>query len=152
MALLDRVHDVGRVITSMGNKVDFFCKEGQRLKEGGDPEAVAVAEGQLSEAQTLVENLQAKLDEAIRRWESIEKGFGKTREELANLRRQLANSQEKLAGSRGRLNDFETLARLQARHPRLEIKEDPFVLLIKDVDVPMTNEQPFDDSLPPPEE
>ncbi|RRT54657.1 hypothetical protein B296_00045308 [Ensete ventricosum] len=147
MTLLDRVHDVGRVITSMGNKVDFFCKEGQRLKEGGDPEAVAVAEGQLSEAQTLVENLQAKLDEAIRRWESIEKGFGKTREELADLRRQLANSQEKLVESRGR-----PLARLQARHPRLEIEEDPFVLLLKDVGVPMADEQSFNDSLPPLEE
>ncbi|RWW06455.1 hypothetical protein GW17_00030213, partial [Ensete ventricosum] len=35
--LLDRVHDVGRVITSLDNKVDFLCKEVQRLKEVGDP-------------------------------------------------------------------------------------------------------------------
>ncbi|RWV97452.1 hypothetical protein GW17_00039753 [Ensete ventricosum] len=44
------------------------------------------------------------------------------------------------------------LARLQARHPGVEIELDPFVTLPEDVDVPTANEQPFDDSLPPPEE
>ncbi|RWW54802.1 hypothetical protein BHE74_00038592, partial [Ensete ventricosum] len=44
------------------------------------------------------------------------------------------------------------LARLQARHPGVEIELDPFVTLPEDVDVPMADEQPFDDSLPPPEE
>ncbi|RZS12111.1 hypothetical protein BHM03_00043504 [Ensete ventricosum] len=44
------------------------------------------------------------------------------------------------------------LARLRARHPRLEIKEDPFMLLPEDADVPMADEQPFDDSLLLPEE
>ncbi|RWW60548.1 hypothetical protein BHE74_00032451 [Ensete ventricosum] len=44
------------------------------------------------------------------------------------------------------------LARLQARHPGVEIKLDPFVTLPEDVDVPMVDEQPFDDSLSPPEE
>ncbi|RZR86871.1 hypothetical protein BHM03_00014157 [Ensete ventricosum] len=44
------------------------------------------------------------------------------------------------------------LARLQARHPRVEIELDPFVSLPEDDDVPMADEQPFDGSLPPPEE
>ncbi|RWV86308.1 hypothetical protein GW17_00051814, partial [Ensete ventricosum] len=44
------------------------------------------------------------------------------------------------------------LARLQARHPGVEIELDPFVTLPEDADVPMADEQPFDDSLPPPEE
>ncbi|RRT64751.1 hypothetical protein B296_00011701 [Ensete ventricosum] len=44
------------------------------------------------------------------------------------------------------------LARLQARHPGVEIELDPFVTLPKDADVPMADEQPFNDSLPPPEE
>ncbi|RWW70174.1 hypothetical protein BHE74_00022161 [Ensete ventricosum] len=55
MALFDRVHDIGRVITSVDNKVDLLRREVQRLKEGGDPEAVAAAEGQASEAQSLKE-------------------------------------------------------------------------------------------------
>ncbi|RRT34087.1 hypothetical protein B296_00056203 [Ensete ventricosum] len=40
------------------------------------------------------------------------------------------------------------LARLRARHPGVEIEEDPFALLPEDVDVPMADEQPFDDSPP----
>ncbi|RRT82084.1 hypothetical protein B296_00013901, partial [Ensete ventricosum] len=44
------------------------------------------------------------------------------------------------------------LARLQARHPEVEIELDPFVTLPEDVDVPMADEQPFDNSLSPPEE
>ncbi|RWW41094.1 hypothetical protein BHE74_00053441 [Ensete ventricosum] len=44
------------------------------------------------------------------------------------------------------------LARLQARHPGVEIELDPLVTLPEDADVPMTDEQPFDNSLPPLEE
>ncbi|RRT56832.1 hypothetical protein B296_00036423, partial [Ensete ventricosum] len=44
------------------------------------------------------------------------------------------------------------LARLEARHPGVEIELDPFVTLPEDADIPMVDEQPFDDSLPPPEE
>ncbi|RRT73896.1 hypothetical protein B296_00025763, partial [Ensete ventricosum] len=44
------------------------------------------------------------------------------------------------------------LARLQARHPRVEIELDPFVSLPKDADVQMVDKQPFDDSLSLPEE
>ncbi|RZR81684.1 hypothetical protein BHM03_00007966 [Ensete ventricosum] len=44
------------------------------------------------------------------------------------------------------------LARLQAQHSKLEIEEDPFALLPKDVGMSMADEQPFDDSFLPPEE
>ncbi|RWV78620.1 hypothetical protein GW17_00060380, partial [Ensete ventricosum] len=43
------------------------------------------------------------------------------------------------------------LAQLQARHPAVEIELDPFVTLPEDADVTMADEQPFDDSLLPPE-
>ncbi|RWW77844.1 hypothetical protein BHE74_00013958 [Ensete ventricosum] len=59
------------------------------------------------------------------------------------------NSRKRIdVGSRWR----RTLARLQAQHPRVEIEEDPFALLPKDVGVLMADEQPSDDSLPPPKE
>ncbi|RZS25827.1 hypothetical protein BHM03_00059078 [Ensete ventricosum] len=44
------------------------------------------------------------------------------------------------------------LTRLQAWHPGVEIELDPFITLPEDADVTMVNEQPFDDSLPSPEE
>ncbi|RWV80518.1 hypothetical protein GW17_00058205 [Ensete ventricosum] len=50
------------------------------------------------------------------------------------------------------LMDEAAKAMVLARHPGVEIEEDPFALLPKDVDVLMADEQPSDDSLPPPEE
>ncbi|RRT51105.1 hypothetical protein B296_00023981 [Ensete ventricosum] len=44
------------------------------------------------------------------------------------------------------------LTRLQAWHPGVEIELDPFITLPEDADVTMVDEQPFDDSLPSPEE
>ncbi|RRT33197.1 hypothetical protein B296_00058346 [Ensete ventricosum] len=43
------------------------------------------------------------------------------------------------------------LTRLQAQHPGVEIELDPFVTLPEDADVTVADEQPFDDSLPPPD-
>ncbi|RWV96089.1 hypothetical protein GW17_00041227 [Ensete ventricosum] len=40
------------------------------------------------------------------------------------------------------------LARLWARHPGVEIEEDLFTLLPEDADVPIAEEQPFNDSPP----
>ncbi|RWW84731.1 hypothetical protein BHE74_00006650, partial [Ensete ventricosum] len=42
--LFDRVHNAGRVITSLDIKVDLLRKEVQRLKEDGDPNALAASE------------------------------------------------------------------------------------------------------------
>ncbi|RRT46600.1 hypothetical protein B296_00048683 [Ensete ventricosum] len=39
-----------------------------------------------------------------------------------------------------------------ARHPGVEIELDPFASLPEDDDMPMADEQPFNDSLPLPEE
>ncbi|RZR70467.1 hypothetical protein BHM03_00000075 [Ensete ventricosum] len=100
VALFDRVHDAGRVITSMDNRVDLLRKEVQRLKEGGDPDAVAAVEARASEAQSLADNLQTELEEANRRRESVEAELGEARGLLADLRRQLADSQGKLVESR----------------------------------------------------
>ncbi|RRT57940.1 hypothetical protein B296_00041315 [Ensete ventricosum] len=74
-------------ITSMDNKVDLLRKEVQRLKEGGDPDAVATVEARASDAQSLADNLQIELDEASRHRESVEMELGEAQEKLANLRR-----------------------------------------------------------------
>ncbi|RRT77101.1 hypothetical protein B296_00010790 [Ensete ventricosum] len=71
MALIDRVHDAGQVITTLDNKLDVLRKEVQRLKDGGDPDAVAAVEQRASKAQSLVDNLKIELEEATRRRESL---------------------------------------------------------------------------------
>ncbi|RWW52595.1 hypothetical protein BHE74_00040974 [Ensete ventricosum] len=179
--LIDWVHDVGRVVTSMDNRVDLLRKEVQRLKEGGDPNAVAVVEAQASEAQSLADNLQIELDEASRHRESMEM------DQLQNARTQVRQMEtELLELSRSKdalrvdlprqaIEDYKktpgfemglvqmgqvyfeygyqlALVRLRAQHPELEIEQDPFALLPEDADIPMADEQPFNDSPPPPEE
>ncbi|RRT52211.1 hypothetical protein B296_00031051 [Ensete ventricosum] len=125
-ALFNRVHDASRVITSMDNRVDLLRKEVQRLKEGGDPDAVAAAEAQASEAQSLADNLQTELDKANQRQESVEAELGEAQGLLANLWRQLADSQGKLVESYGRLDDSESQlrnARTQVRQMEIELLE-----------------------------
>ncbi|RWW84909.1 hypothetical protein BHE74_00006464 [Ensete ventricosum] len=51
--LFNRVHDAGRVITSLDNKVDLLRKEVQRLKEGGYLDAVAAVEARALKAKSL---------------------------------------------------------------------------------------------------
>ncbi|RZS08460.1 hypothetical protein BHM03_00039443 [Ensete ventricosum] len=86
MALLDQVHDAGRVITALDNKSDVLHKEVQRLKEGSDPDAVAVTNRRASKAQSLAENLQVELEEATQQRESLERELGETRNALSDSR------------------------------------------------------------------
>lgn len=44
MALIDRVQDVGRIISSLGDKITELHGQIEKLKVGMTPEAIAVAE------------------------------------------------------------------------------------------------------------
>ncbi|RZS22188.1 hypothetical protein BHM03_00054945, partial [Ensete ventricosum] len=125
--------------------------------EGGNSDAVATVEVRATEVQSLAEHLRVELDEANIRQASVEANLEVARVGLASLERQLADLRERLGDSEMGRVSLEyghqlALARLQARHPGVEIELDPFVTLPKDADVPMADEQPFNDSLPPPEE
>ncbi|RWV93652.1 hypothetical protein GW17_00043878 [Ensete ventricosum] len=124
MALLDRVHDAGRVITLIDNKSDLLRKEVQKLKEGGNPEAVAAAERRATEAQALIENLQAELEEATRQWESMEE-LSRARVKLVDLQKQLSDAQGQLIEVLERLEDSED----QLRNSRTKVQEMEIELL-----------------------
>ncbi|RWW41127.1 hypothetical protein BHE74_00053406, partial [Ensete ventricosum] len=49
MALLDRVHDVGRLVTHMGNQASLLEAEIEKLKTEGDPEQLAAARQHVDE-------------------------------------------------------------------------------------------------------
>ncbi|RWW65929.1 hypothetical protein BHE74_00026734 [Ensete ventricosum] len=66
MTLIDWVHDAGRVITSLDDKVEVLRKEVQRLKDGGDPDVVAMAKRRASKAQSLADHFKIELEEATR--------------------------------------------------------------------------------------
>ncbi|RWV98283.1 hypothetical protein GW17_00038878 [Ensete ventricosum] len=82
MALIDWVHDAGRVITPLRNKSYVLRKEVQKLKAGGDPDVVATAEQRASKAQSLANHLKTELEEATRQWESLDKELSETQETL----------------------------------------------------------------------
>ncbi|RRT75164.1 hypothetical protein B296_00006337 [Ensete ventricosum] len=125
-ALFDRVHDAGRVITSLDGKVTLLRQELQDLKEGGNPDALLdLALSKKALREDLPKRVVKKYKESL----GFEMGIMRIGRVSLEFGYQLA------------------LALLQARHPRVEIELDPFVTLPVDAD-----ERPFDDSLPPPEE
>ncbi|RWW74979.1 hypothetical protein BHE74_00017024 [Ensete ventricosum] len=161
MALIDRVHDVDRVITSLGEKMDGLRKEVQRLKDRSNPDAVVATEQRASEAQSLADHLKAKLEEATQRWESLEKELGEIWKILSDSWDQLSEAKKQLFDSMGLVRMGRVsmeygyqlaLARFRARYLDFGVEEDPFKELPEDTIVPIVTEQPFDDSPPPPEE
>ncbi|RZS08471.1 hypothetical protein BHM03_00039455 [Ensete ventricosum] len=89
MVLFDRVHDVGRVITSLDGKVTLLRQELQDLKE-----ALVEANGR----RALVE---ADLEVARAESTSIER-------QLADLRERLDDSEGQLRGARAQVHQMET--------------------------------------------
>ncbi|RWW26780.1 hypothetical protein GW17_00008821 [Ensete ventricosum] len=67
MALADRVHDVGWIISTMDNKIEGLKKEIVDLRAGLGPKAIAAAKQRAAEAQALIDDLKVELEEANRR-------------------------------------------------------------------------------------
>ncbi|RRT76979.1 hypothetical protein B296_00029360 [Ensete ventricosum] len=67
MALADRVHDVGWIISTMDNKIEGLKKEIVDLRAGLGPKAIVAAKQRAAEAQALVDDLKVELEEANRR-------------------------------------------------------------------------------------
>ncbi|RWW35668.1 hypothetical protein BHE74_00059375 [Ensete ventricosum] len=73
MALFDRVHDAGRLITFMDYRIKQLQEELDALKSDGGPEAVAKAEEGASELQEELEKTRRERDEALLRRKASEK-------------------------------------------------------------------------------
>ncbi|RRT67751.1 hypothetical protein B296_00028005 [Ensete ventricosum] len=67
-------------------------KEIQRLKDGGDPNALGADEQQAIEAQSLADHLKVELEETTRQWESLKKELSKTQDTVSNLHDQLVEA------------------------------------------------------------
>ncbi|RZS13567.1 hypothetical protein BHM03_00045168 [Ensete ventricosum] len=67
MALFDRVHDAGRLITFMDYRISHLQQELDALKSRGGPEAVAKAEERASELEQELEKTKRERDEALQR-------------------------------------------------------------------------------------
>ncbi|RZS27648.1 hypothetical protein BHM03_00061154, partial [Ensete ventricosum] len=124
---------------------------------------------ELDEANDRRASVEADLEKARSKSASLERQLADLRERLGDSEGQLRNLPKRVIEKYKEPPGFEmglvrmgrvsleygyqlALARLQARHPGVEIELDPLVTLPEDADVPMTDEQPFDNSLPPLEE
>ncbi|RWV81422.1 hypothetical protein GW17_00057161 [Ensete ventricosum] len=109
MALFDRVHDAGRLITFMDYRISQLQQELDALKSGQGPEAVAKAEERASELQQELEKTKSERDEALLRCEASEKELNEVRSNLAEVQQLL-----KEARVRARKMDNELLQAVKA--------------------------------------
>ncbi|RWW38099.1 hypothetical protein BHE74_00056698, partial [Ensete ventricosum] len=89
MALVDRVHDAGRLITFMDYRVKQLQEELDALKSRGGPEAVAEAKERASRLREELEKIKGEKVEELLRREASEK-------ELQAIRGHLGDAQQLL--------------------------------------------------------
>ncbi|RWW47932.1 hypothetical protein BHE74_00046043 [Ensete ventricosum] len=93
MALLDRVHDVGHLVTLMGNRASHLEVKITKLKSEADPDQLTVARQQMAELQADNTKLKLELEELARRLEQTNKELNELREDLEESQR-LINEQK----------------------------------------------------------
>ncbi|RRT45323.1 hypothetical protein B296_00035612 [Ensete ventricosum] len=86
MALFDRVHDAGRLITFMDYRIKHMQEELDALKSDRGPEAVAKAEERASELQEELEKTRQERDKALLRCEASEKELHEVQQLLKEAR------------------------------------------------------------------
>ncbi|KAJ8470140.1 hypothetical protein OPV22_024483 [Ensete ventricosum] len=117
MALVDRVHDAGRLITFMDYRVKQLQEELDALKSRGGPEAVAEAEEHASRLREELEKIKGEKAKELLRREASEK-------ELQAIWGHLGNTQQLLkeARTRARRMDDELLQAMKdLEHARADL-------------------------------
>ncbi|RZR94468.1 hypothetical protein BHM03_00023157 [Ensete ventricosum] len=169
MALLDRVHDAGRLVTIMGNQASLLEAEIDKLKTEGDPERLATARQQankeLNELREGLAESQCSIKEQKADRRKADDKLLRLMRENETLKPELPNKSvadyKQSAGFEWGLRrmgqiSYEygyrvALARFQAWYPDLEVDNDPFTEKPEDSSMPMETRQEFDDSIPPEE-
>ncbi|RWW53362.1 hypothetical protein BHE74_00040157 [Ensete ventricosum] len=123
MVLLDRVHDVDRLVTIISNRASHVEAYIEKLKFEGDLEQLTAACQRVVELQA--DNAKIILQAVDRVW------MGATSDGSGVLEHRYRVA----------------LARFQARYPDLEVASDPFTEKPEDSLVPMETRQEFDNSV-----
>ncbi|XP_018675334.2 uncharacterized protein LOC108951563 [Musa acuminata AAA Group] len=191
-ALMDRVHDAGRVIGGLVNRNVELHRQVEEVRAGAGPEAVAAVEKRAAEFEAEAARLRSELEAAKKANEELQKTIRVERIELRLLKTEASALSKKLeeakAETRAALEALAKEARLRpakdkelleaykksegfelgltrtgrvsfeygyrvatsrfrARHPGLEVEEDPFAPHPEDLGVDMPEDVPFDDRL-----
>ncbi|RWW35534.1 hypothetical protein BHE74_00059531 [Ensete ventricosum] len=89
IALLDRVHDSGRLVTHMGNQASLLKAELEKLRSKRNPEQLALARQRVDELEADNAKMKSELDESRGRLDEADKELNKLREGLVESQRQL---------------------------------------------------------------
>ncbi|RZR94181.1 hypothetical protein BHM03_00022834 [Ensete ventricosum] len=171
MALLDRVHDSGRLVTHMGNRASLLEAELEKLRSKRDPKQLARAKQRVGELEADNSKLKSGLDELSSRLDEADKELNELCEGLAKSQqneslkaelpsKSVANYKQSVEFGWGlrRMGQVSyeygywvALARFQAQYLDLEVDNDPFTEQPEDDLMLMETRQEFDDSIPPEE-
>ncbi|RRT31969.1 hypothetical protein B296_00048846 [Ensete ventricosum] len=152
MALFDRVHDAGRLITFMDYQIKQLLEELDTMKSNGGPEAVAKAEERASELQEELEKTKRERGEELLRREALESARAELpKQSIVHYKESLGFKEGlKMMGRVTYEYGYRVaLANFHVRHPYAEVEEDPFTIHPEDDIVPMERHQAFDDSIQP---
>ncbi|RRT80383.1 hypothetical protein B296_00009415 [Ensete ventricosum] len=163
MALLDRVHEAGRLVTLMGNRASHLEAEVAKLKLEGDPEQLTAKE--LNEFREGLAKSQRQVREQKVHHRKADDELLRLLRENETLKTELpsksiANNKQSVGFKWGlqRMRQvfyeygyWVALARFHDRYPDLEVDNDPFTEKPEDNLVPMETRQEFDVSIPPEE-
>ncbi|RRT84037.1 hypothetical protein B296_00016040 [Ensete ventricosum] len=165
MALFDRVHDVGRLITFMDYRITSLQEEIDASKSRGGLKAVVAAEERATELEKELEETKRERDEVLQRLEISDKELNEAQGDLSKAQRQLKEarvraqraddellkSMKELESARVKLpkraiDDYKGSAGFKEYLKRMEVEEDPFTIQPEDDSMPMERQQAFDDS------
>ncbi|RRT36375.1 hypothetical protein B296_00053298 [Ensete ventricosum] len=89
MALLDRVHDSGRLVTHIRNQASLLEAVLEKLRSEKDPEQLAQAKQRVGEPEVDNAKLKSELDELSDRLDEADKELNELREGLVESQRHL---------------------------------------------------------------
>ncbi|RWW44397.1 hypothetical protein BHE74_00049846 [Ensete ventricosum] len=165
-ALIDRVHDAGRLVWNQHEKILALQAANKELKASVDQELAATVERRVKEMEVEFERMQAELESHRSQCRELEQEVKLLRSSLDGARNDRARLEDdvddqKAVGAYKASRGFESglekmgrvsyefryrvvLERLWGMHSDIMIELDPFTECFEDANVEMDLDQPFD--------
>ncbi|RWW40615.1 hypothetical protein BHE74_00053957 [Ensete ventricosum] len=162
-ALIDWVHDVGRLVWNQHEKILALRAANKELKASVGQELVAAAEWWVKELEAEIERMWAELESHRSQRRELEQEVGLLHSTFLEAELKVAGQKAMAAykasrgfqsglGKMGRVNYMfgyrVALERLWGKHSDIMIELDPFTECSEDANVKMDLDQPFDDGTP----
>ncbi|RWW33478.1 hypothetical protein GW17_00001821 [Ensete ventricosum] len=159
IVLIDRVHDAGRLIQSLHEKILALKAANKELKASVNQELAATAEQRVKELETKIKRMQAELESHRIQQRELKKEVGFLRSTELKVEghkvvaaykatRGFESGLEKMGRVNYKFGYRVTLEQLREKHSDIMIELDPFAECFEDANVEMDLDQPFYDDTP----